>query len=131
MDTPLVVPVEEFDIAKHVEDAIKRYQEVMASLEEKIANESDQEIADALRVEHNACKRELIILINTQAELLKISAASEEAVAGIFSVEEWANVRAAKLTNGEDIIGVILAITDTHILVRRPCKIMRIAHPDG
>jgi hypothetical protein len=45
----------------------------------------------------------------------------------MFSDEEMANLRVIKLNNGEELMAVILAMDDKHMLVRRPCKISRIA----
>lgn len=49
----------------------------------------------------------------------------------LFSEEEIINLRAIKLNNGHDILGVIVATDDEHIFVRRPCQIFRQANGDG
>lgn len=49
----------------------------------------------------------------------------------LFSDSEIHNIRAIKLTNGEDVLTVIEAITPAVMVVRRPCKLLRIPSEDG
>jgi hypothetical protein len=49
----------------------------------------------------------------------------------LFSDSEIHNIRAIKLSNGEDILTIIEAINPTVMVVRRPCKILRLPQEDG
>ncbi len=49
----------------------------------------------------------------------------------LFSNEELYNLRVLKLSNGEELLAVILASMPEDMLVRRPCQIYRLPGIDG
>jgi hypothetical protein len=48
-----------------------------------------------------------------------------------FSDDELYNVRSIKLTNGNDIIAVILYVDEQTVIVKRPCQVIRMMTENG
>lgn len=68
---------------------------------------------------------------NPDATIKQVEEAAPAGPQPLLTDEELANVRAIKLTNGEDIIAAILAFNPHILIVKRPAKVIRIANENG